>query len=640
MVYFVGAGTGAADLITVRGMRLLQQADVIIYAGSLVNPKLLSYAQKTCEIHDSAKLTLDEVIQIISDAETLGKKTVRLHTGDPSLYGAIREQMDELDKRGISYESCPGVSACFGASSSLNLSYTLPGISQSLIITRMEGNTKVPERESIESFAAHQASMAIYLSAGRIEELCERLLAGGYKKETPVALVYKATWPEEKAYICTVGTLYDTAREHGIRKTALILVGDAIAHQNYQKSRLYAPDFSTEFRKGREQTSVEEAPACPDRRWRLSIISFTTEGCRRSRQAVERLDNESGIQVSLFTAARAYTEYEKDKEGTYPLTYVTSVCAWTKEQMGEGNAILFIGACGIAVRMAAPHLTDKLHDAPVLVMDEKGHHVIPILSGHMGGGNELALFLAEKLGAEPVITTATDLNRKFAVDLFARNNGLAIMNKEGIAKVSAKALEGKEITISIEPGHCDCVFHDAHKEQCLSEKAVLPQGVHVLPYPPGQSVDVLVTSKDDIKDAAILLKPKKYVIGFGCKKGKNLEEIEMFIMQKLREAGISKKQIAALSSISQKQKEAGLVAWCKRERIPFTTYTAEELKQVEGNFAGSDFVKEQVGVDNVCERAALKSCGPSGRIIMEKCAKNGMTIAIAEREWKVRFYGE
>ena len=252
MVYFVGAGTGAVDLITVRGMRLLEKADVIIYAGSLVNPELLQYANKDCEIHDSAKLTLEEVLIVMQKAEAEGKITVRLHTGEPSIYGAVREQMDELDRLGISYESCPGVSACFGAAASLNLEYTLPGISQSLIITRMEGRTKVPEKESIESFAAHQASMAIYLSTGMLKELSERLVAGGYRKETPAALVYKATWPEEEAYICTIETLYDTAKEHGITKTALVLVGEIITHQIYIKSRLYAADFSTEFRQAKE----------------------------------------------------------------------------------------------------------------------------------------------------------------------------------------------------------------------------------------------------------------------------------------------------------------------------------------------------------------------------------------------------
>lgn len=251
MIYFVGAGTGAADLITVRGMRLLNQADIIIYAGSLVNPELLKYAKEGCEIYNSAELVLDEVVKIMQQGNAAGETVVRLHTGDPSIYGAVREQMDELDKLDIAYESCPGVSACFGAAASLNLEYTLPEISQSLIITRMEGKTKVPSKESIESFAAHQASMVIYLSTGMLEELSKRLIDGGYDEATPAAIVYKATWPEEEAYICTVSTLCKTALEHGITKTALVLVGEVITHQNYRKSRLYAPDFSTEFRKAK-----------------------------------------------------------------------------------------------------------------------------------------------------------------------------------------------------------------------------------------------------------------------------------------------------------------------------------------------------------------------------------------------------
>ena len=257
MVYFVGAGPGAADLITVRGMRLLEKADVVIYAGSLVNPELLSYCKKECEIHNSAYMTLEEVLAVMEEAEKQKLTTVRLHTGEPSIYGAVREQMDLLDEKGILYESCPGVSACFGAAALLNLEYTLPEVSQSLIITRMEGRTKVPERESIESFAAHHASMAIYLSTGMLGELGRRLIAGGYGKDTPAAIVYKATWPEEEAYLCTVEQLEETAKAHDITKTALIIVGDIVAHQNYGKSRLYAPDFETEFRKIKKSREKE-----------------------------------------------------------------------------------------------------------------------------------------------------------------------------------------------------------------------------------------------------------------------------------------------------------------------------------------------------------------------------------------------
>lgn len=250
MVHFVGAGPGAPDLITVRGKNLLEKADVVIYAGSLVNPELLTGTRKDCEIYNSAKMTLEEVLAVMRQASAEGKEVVRLHTGEPSIYGAVREQMDALDALGISYDSCPGVSACFGAASSLNLEYTLPGVSQSLIITRMAGRTGVPERESIESFAAHQASMAIYLSTGMLRELSKRLIAGGYSCDTPAALVYKATWKEEQDFICTVETLAETAEKHGIKKTALVIVGDVVRHGSYARSKLYDPEFTTEFRIG------------------------------------------------------------------------------------------------------------------------------------------------------------------------------------------------------------------------------------------------------------------------------------------------------------------------------------------------------------------------------------------------------
>ena len=257
MVYFVGAGSGAADLITVRGKNLLERADVIIYAGSLVNPELLDYKKEGCMVFNSATMTLEEVLEVMEKAEAAGKMTVRLHTGDPCIYGAIREQMDRLDEKNIPYESCPGVSAFCGAAAALNLEYTLPNVSQSVVITRMEGRTPVPERERIASFAAHHATMVVFLSTGLLEELSKELIAGGYTADTPAAIVYKATWPEEEAHLCTVEQLEETAKAHNITKTALIIVGDIVAHQHYEKSRLYAPDFETEFRKMKKSREKE-----------------------------------------------------------------------------------------------------------------------------------------------------------------------------------------------------------------------------------------------------------------------------------------------------------------------------------------------------------------------------------------------
>lgn len=247
MIHFVGAGCGASDLITVRGARLLSQADVIIYAGSLVNPELLGYAKPQCEIYNSAQMTLEQVVSVMKAAQEQGKTTVRLHTGDPSVYGAIREQIDLLLQEKIPYDITPGVSSFCGAAASLGAEYTLPGVSQTVIITRMAGRTPVPEREEISRLAAHGATMVIFLSTGLLEGLRERLLEGGYSKDTPAAIVYKATWEDEKRVLGTVDELPAMARDNGITKTALILVGRFLGTE-YDRSKLYDPSFSTEFR--------------------------------------------------------------------------------------------------------------------------------------------------------------------------------------------------------------------------------------------------------------------------------------------------------------------------------------------------------------------------------------------------------
>lgn len=247
MVHFVGAGSGAADLITVRGARLLAEADVVIYAGSLVNPQLLSYTKEGCQVHNSAKMTLEEVIAVIKEAEEKGLTTVRLHTGDSSIYGAVREQFDELIRLGIDYDVCPGVSSFCGAAASLKTEYTLPNVSQTVIITRAAGRTPVPEKQSIKALAEHQATMVLFLSTSLTEQLQKDLLEGGYSPDTPVAIVYKATWPDEKIFRTTLKDLHETVIGNGLTKTSLIIVGHCMGDE-YVRSLLYDPGFTTEFR--------------------------------------------------------------------------------------------------------------------------------------------------------------------------------------------------------------------------------------------------------------------------------------------------------------------------------------------------------------------------------------------------------
>ena len=249
MVHFIGAGPGAPDLITLRGARLLAEADVIIYAGSLVNPALLEGRKEGCAVYDSASMTLEEVLSVMEQAEGEGKTTVRLHTGDPSLYGAIREQMDQLDRMGVSYDVTPGVSSFSGAAAALNAEYTLPDVSQSVIITRMAGRTPVPEGEALAKMASHGCTMVLFLSTGLLEDVERELMKGGYAPDTPAAIVYKATWPDQKVYRCTVSTLAETAKTNHVTKTALITVGGFLGTE-YERSKLYDPAFTHGCRKG------------------------------------------------------------------------------------------------------------------------------------------------------------------------------------------------------------------------------------------------------------------------------------------------------------------------------------------------------------------------------------------------------
>ncbi len=377
---------------------------------------------------------------------------------------------------------------------------------------------------------------------------------------------------------------------------------------------------------------------------RISVISFTKKGEKLSERLAKQLKE---------TEVRLYTRCSRIRGEGMASYLEEDLKQWTGRQMEERNGLVFIGACGIAVRSVAPFLADKLYDSPVLVLDENGQYVIPILSGHMGGANELAEFIGKRMKALPVITTATDIHRTFAVDLFAKKNKLFIVNREGIAKVSSKVLAGGSITISIEPGHLEKSgirgVPDVSEEKALegsgyfkeetplSKELQIPREITLAEYPPHQSVDVVVTAEKEAWDASLVLMPREYVIGMGCRKGKEAEKIEAYIRQALEETGILIGQVDALASIDLKSREEGFLSWSRKKRIPFLTYTAEELNDVREQVCPSEFVEQITGVDNVCERAALKAAGPGGKLIYGKHAKEGMTMAIAKRKWRVTF---
>ena len=414
---------------------------------------------------------------------------------------------------------------------------------------------------------------------------------------------------------------------------------------------------------------------------KVSIISFTLKGMELSLKIKKAFSGETEEDLCLYTkcshAEKSLTERKLTEKNLAEkdlvesgLSYVEQpLTEWTGEQMKKRRSLLFIGACGIAVRAIAPFLTDKLNDVPVLVMDEQGRFVIPVLAGHVGGANELAVSLAERMGSTPVITTATDLNHCFAVDLFARRNALHIVNKDGIAKVSSRILAGEEVTMAVEEGHLQEGEAESTGGRKVPREGNVPEGIRIVPCSaelhtdvpvmptevsadapvaftessaeiPGVTeapVDVLVAQASYGKGRLLTLRPKEYVIGIGCKRGKAAEQIDHFVHRVLKESGISMEQVAAFASIDRKKDEEGILWMSSHYGIPFVTYSAEELQQVEGTFHASEFVKSQVGVDNVCERAALRFSGPDGILITGKQAEDGITAAIVKRRWSVSF---
>lgn len=647
MVHFVGAGPGACDLITVRGMNRIKEADVIIYAGSLVNPGLLSYAKADCKIYNSAHMTLDAVVDVMREAEAAGKGTVRLHTGDPSVYGAIREQMDLLDEYGIAYDVCPGVSAVFGAAASLACEYTLPDVTQTLILTRAEGKTPVPEKENLRSLAAHRASLVLYLSSGLARKVRQELLIGGYAEDTPVAVVYKATWPEEKIIRTTLAKLPEDMEAAGITKTALIIVSPALG-SIYEKSKLYDAAFATEYRGATEI-------ALPAGIRRVLLITCSVRGYATMQKLAKKLENISGAEIIAKVKCEALPEVSMKE----------TVKACVDEYFEQVDAIVFVTASGIAVRSVAEHLTHKSKDPAIVCMDECSKHVISLVSGHAGGANALTQMLADVMWATPVITTATDVEGQFSIDDYAREHNLVVTDWAKAKAISAEVLatgakpvwvDEAEVSQEEEKNACGICKEqkstgidvgkiendgcgsrvdgcESRIDGCKNRVDACENGLDVQRLQIG-SYQVVITPQDVSVDAQTLqLIPRCIVAGVGCKKGMPVDKIEHAVQDAFAKAGLRMEALCAVASIDLKKEEAGLLEFCETRKVPFEAYTAEELQAVSGTFSASEFVTGVTGVDNVCERSAVKYASEhganDGELLLRKQAQDGVTVALA-----------
>lgn len=598
MVSFVGAGPGAEDLITVRGMRLLEKADVIIYAGSLVSDSLLSWAKEDCQIYNSARMSLDEVIAVIKAAAEKEQNIVRLHTGDPSVYGAIREQMDHLEELGIAYEVVPGVSSFCGAAAALKAEYTLPNVSQSVIITRMEGRTKVPELEKLSELSKHRATMVIFLSASMTDLVSQELIKGGYEADTPAAIVYKATWPEEKVLRCTVGTLNQCAKENHITNHALITVGYFLG-KDYELSKLYDAGFSTGFRDASRKETLK-----------VSFIAFSDKGKKLAKEIADGLIAEQNVEI---------TDIYRCQEG--------GLNAWSAKHFRQDDALIYVGACGIATRAIAPYINHKTVDPAVIVVDELGKNVIPLLSGHIGGANRLSEVIAKRLGTNASITTATDINGVWSIDTWATDMGMTIQNPEYIKVVSSKLLAGKNIVIE------SCIKLEGTEGLEETEETKgrngLPKQV-TMKENANDSSDVLITYNKVNADQLVLI-PRVLSLGIGCKKGTRLEDIQALWEEIAGLHNLDTRAVKQMNSIDIKADEKAIIEFADYLGVKLKTYSAEALNSLEGTYSESKFVRSVAGVDCVCERSAVMGAKAydDSSLIVRKTAKNGVTIAVA-----------
>ncbi|OGV39775.1 MAG: precorrin-4 C(11)-methyltransferase [Lentisphaerae bacterium GWF2_49_21] len=443
-IIFAGAGPGAPDLITLRCKRAIEEADLIIYAGSLVNPEILSYAGKGCKIVDSAIISLGEIIEIMRKSYESGEKVLRLHTGDPAIYGAIAEQMTELDKLKIPYEVIPGVSSIFASAAALKTELTAPGVSQTVILTRQTGRTPVPHGQEIANLAKHGATMAVFLSSGDVKSLTGELIRGGYPVSTPVAVVYRASWKEEKITKGTLENIEGRLKKSGFAgRQAMIIVGDVLDKAKCGKSLLYDAGFTHGYRRARKnRIGVSEIRSNGDYKGDMAVYAITAEGIGTAIKLMSRMEH-----GTLFAPERFKRNSIKNSkmkffnEGGFDETL--------SENWNKYNGHIFIMATGIVVRKISKLIGSKTSDPAVVVCDQKGNYAISLLSGHIGGANRLAKFAAEVLGGQAVVTTATDVQDLMAFDEMAAIEGWKVVNPKMIKVLNSMLLKGKRIGLMI-----------------------------------------------------------------------------------------------------------------------------------------------------------------------------------------------
>ena len=615
-VYFIGAGPGDPELLTVKAKGIIEKADVLIYAGSLVNPQVFTCKKKGVVIHNSASMGLKEIMAIISKEVKKGKTIARIHSGDPSIYGAIQEQITFLEKKGISYEIIPGVSSVFASAATLKKELTVPEISQTLILTRISGRTRVPSRESIARLAQSQATMAIFLSITQIEKVIEQLLTS-YPPETPVAVVYRASWPDEQIIKGTLATIAGKVKSTAIKKQALILVGRALDDSaRGLRSKLYHEGFTHGFRRSQREKKDN-----------LAIIALTKSGANLGTQLKKKLPH-----------AHLYVPKKLGLKGVRIKSFSQDLGEFFAGLIHQYSGFICIMAAGIVVRTVSSFLSHKSIDPAVVVIDEKGRRVISLVSGHLGGANELAKKIASITGGEPVITTATDVHETLALDLLAKQLNCKNIDFSLLKRCNYALLHGEKV--GIYPALLKPYIPHAEKTTIRFYKSIKNLLKSDCLY------KIVITNRQIKKDiggqkgkgTVVLLNPKNLVVGIGCNRNITGSEIKDVVKGFFDGWGLSLHSIKKVATVNLKSRERGLLSFVRTHNFEVEFFTPRQLNKVCCPTPPSESSLRAIGSKGVCEPAALLGAGSKTLLYSKKKTPN-VTVAVAEIALEKYFKG-
>lgn len=614
-VYIVSAGPGDPDLMTVRARRVLQSAGLVLYADSLVDPRILDVVPESAQVRGTSGMTLEPIVDRMVEAARAGLVVARVHSGDAGVYGAIAEQLARLEDAGVPWEIVPGVPSPMAAAAALGCEMTVPGVAQSIVFCRVAGRTPMPEGQDLRAHARPGASLCVFLSAGYGAEVVRALRDGGVAEDAPAVIAEKVSWPDERMSWGTVADLEQRLRDLGVRRHALVLVGPAFARASTRlRSSLYSPEHAHVFRPRGEQVATRDREA-------VVVYALTASGADVAQRIAAALP-----EVRVHLPARLAS--------TVPgaIAEQAAARAVVARLMGSAGGLILVMATGAAVRLAAPHLEDKLRDPSVVAVDDRGRFAVPLAGAHAGGGNVLARRVAQALGATAVVTTASDGRPWPALDDLAAHRGWRVEDPRQLAHAGAALLDGDPVGLVQDCGEplesagdwpaslrrCDSVAQ-------MYGDASLRAGI------------VITDRAVEPRDGVVLLRPPSLVLGVGCESGVSLDDVARTVDGALHATGLSALSVGVVATLDCKVAEPALQALCAQRGWALHGFTAEELRDVAVP-TPSRVVEDAVGTPSVSEAAALREAGDGAALVLAKQVRGRVTVAVARRGAEVRVH--